>query len=45
VRAGFLALARTEPERFRVLDASGPAGATAALVEAALADLWPGGGE
>ncbi|HPK64964.1 MAG TPA: dTMP kinase [Thermoanaerobaculia bacterium] len=45
VRAGFLALARTEPQRFRVLDASGPVGATAALVEAALADLWPGGGE
>lgn len=41
VREGFLALARAEPERIRVLDASGPVAATAAAAQAALADLWP----
>jgi len=43
VRGGFLALAAREPERFRVIDSSGPPAATAAAVDAALADLLGGG--
>ena len=39
VRDGFLAAAAAEPERFRVIDSSGPPEATAARVRAALADL------
>lgn len=41
VREGFLELARAEPERIRVVDASGPLAVTAAAVRSALADLWP----
>ena len=43
VREGFLALARDEPERIRVVDARGAVATTAAAVAAALADLWPEG--
>jgi dTMP kinase len=39
VRRGFLGLAVEEPERFRVIDSSGPPDATEAAVRAALADL------
>ena len=39
VRDGFLASAAAEPGRFRVIDSSGPAEATAAAVRSALADL------
>ncbi len=38
-RDGFLELARAEPERFRVVDSSGPREETARQVRAALADL------
>jgi len=38
-RDGFLELARAEPERFRVVDSSGPREATARQVRAALADV------
>jgi len=38
VRDGFLAAAAAEPERFRVIDSSGPAEATAAAVRDALSD-------
>ncbi|HEX2163111.1 MAG TPA: dTMP kinase [Thermoanaerobaculia bacterium] len=41
VREGYLALAAGEPERFRVIDSSGPREATEARVRAALADLFP----
>lgn len=41
VRDGFLALARAEPERFRVIDSSGDRRRTEAQVTAALADLFP----
>ncbi len=41
VRAGYLALARAEPERFRVIDAAGEVAATARLIRAALLDLLP----
>lgn len=41
VRDGFLALARAEPERFRVIDSSGDRRRTGAQVTAALADLFP----
>lgn len=40
VRDGFLELAAAEPERFRVVDSSGPIERTAAQVEEALADLF-----
>ncbi len=43
VRAGFLALAGGEPERFRIIDSSGPPEATAVAVDAALADLLGSG--
>jgi len=43
VRDGFLALAAADPERFRVIDSSGPPRHTAARVAAALADLDPAG--
>lgn len=39
VRAGYLELARAEPERFRVLDSSAPRPATEEAVRAELADL------
>jgi dTMP kinase len=39
VRSCYLDLAALEPERFRVIDSSGPVAATATQVEAALADL------
>jgi dTMP kinase len=39
VRACYLDLAAAEPERFRLIDASGPVEATARQVEAALVDL------
>lgn len=42
VREGFLALAQAEPERFVVIDSSGPAEATEEAVRRALADLLPG---
>jgi len=38
-RDGFLELARSEPERFRVVDSSGTRAETARQVRAALADL------
>jgi dTMP kinase len=38
-REGFLELARTEPDRFRVIDSSGPKDETARQVTRALADL------
>lgn len=41
VREGFLALARAEPERFRVIDSSGAKEETEAQVRRALADLFP----
>jgi dTMP kinase len=41
VREGYRRLAAEEPARFRVIDSSGPAPATAAQVRAALADLLP----
>ena len=41
VREGYHALARAEPERFRVVDSSGEVEATAAAVRGALADLFP----
>jgi dTMP kinase len=44
VREGFLALARREPERFRTIDSSGAPAATAAAVDAAVADLLGAGG-
>lgn len=40
VRGGYLELARAEPERFRVIDSSGPQDATAVAVDAALGDLF-----
>jgi dTMP kinase len=40
-RVGYLTLAHAEPERFRVIDSAGPPDATAAAVDAALADLFP----
>jgi dTMP kinase len=39
VRDGYLALARDEPGRFRIVDASGEADAVAGRIEQALADL------
>ena len=42
VRRGFLAVAAAEPERVRVVDASGGVAATHAAVVAALRDLVPG---
>lgn len=42
VRAGFLALAAGEPERFRVIDSSRPLAVTTEAVRAALADLVEG---
>ncbi len=39
VRGGFLARARAEPERFRLVDSSGPLAETARAVRAALVDL------
>ena len=41
MREGFLALARAEPERFRVIDSAGGTEATEAQVRAALASLLP----
>lgn len=41
VRDGFLELARSEPERFRVIDSSGGKEETAAQVRRALEDLVP----
>lgn len=41
VRDGFLALARAEPERFRVIDSSGAMEETEAQVRRALSDLFP----
>jgi dTMP kinase len=41
VRAGYLELAAAEPARYRVIDSAGPHEATAAAVDAALADLFP----
>jgi len=41
VRAGFLELAALEPERFRVIDASGDQGATWEQVEAVLREIFP----
>jgi len=40
VRAGYLEVARREPERFRVIDSSGPPNATSVAVDAALADYF-----
>jgi dTMP kinase len=40
VRAGYLELARREPERFRTIDATGDLEATERQVRAALADLF-----
>jgi dTMP kinase len=40
VRRGFLELAAADPERVRVIDSSGPVGATSERVRAALADLF-----
>jgi len=40
VRAGYLELARAEPERFRVIESSGPPEVTSVAVDAALADLF-----
>lgn len=42
VREGFLAIARREPERVRVVDGSGPEAAVHARLVASLADLVPG---
>ncbi|MCU0231125.1 MAG: dTMP kinase [Acidobacteria bacterium] len=42
VRDGFLEIARSEPERVRVIDASGPEPAVHARLVAGLADLVPG---
>ncbi len=42
VRDGFLAIARREPERVRVVDGSGPEAVVHARLVAALADLVPG---
>jgi len=44
VRDGFLALARHEPERFRVLDSTGTVDETERQVRRALASLLEGGG-
>lgn len=42
VRDGFLAIARREPERVRIVDGTGPEAAVHARLVAALADLVPG---
>jgi dTMP kinase len=42
VREGFLAIARREPERVRVVDGTGPEAAVHARLVAALSDLVPG---
>lgn len=41
VREGFLEIARAEPQRFLLIDSSGPEGETERAVRAALADLLP----
>ncbi|MBV8341823.1 MAG: dTMP kinase [Gammaproteobacteria bacterium] len=43
VRAGYLALARAEPGRFRVIDAGAPLAAVQRRVAQALAEIMPGG--
>ena len=41
VRAGFLALAQADPERYLVLDATRPPGELSREIQAAVRDLLP----